>query len=505
MKHKILLIRPNNFLSASNYPPLALVLIGSTLQIAGYEVEIYAASNEDDYIEAIREKVKQDDLLLVGLTVMTTEVADAVRISKEIKKISHVPVVWGGWHVTLFSVQCVETALVDFAIIDEGDLSIVELANNLAEGNPPINKIIAPKKHLRMEDLPYPNYSLISNIEDYITRPLTDKFQEMMGPARWLPYQSSRGCPGKCSFCINVVTDNQNYRVKSAEKVVEELACLINEYGINHFKILDDNFFVSRKRVRLFCELVIKRGLKFTWDGECRVDYFRDDYLNDDFLWLLRKTGLVQLVMGAESGSRKTLEYLCKEIVPEQTERAVKTLQRNGIIADCAFIVGLPGESKEELMATANLINRLRKNKLFLCGVQTYRPYPKSKIAEQLIREGKLKQPKALEEWCNEEIVGLYTYIDVNRPWIEEYELAMNISYYQSLASGVWLFQHQLDKLLYRFINLLFRKIGQFRSRYFMFGFPIEKKTYSYFRQKMYERQDRLAKEQHKERVEGEL
>lgn len=460
-------------------------------------MEIYAASNEDHYIEDIIRKVKSVELLFVGLTVMTTEVADAVRISRKIREVSNVPIVWGGWHVTLFPEQCAESELVDYVVVDEGDFSIVELADSLAAEDVSENKIIRSDRHLCMDELPFPNYLLVENIEEFIKRPLGDKFQEIMNhPIRWLPYQSSRGCPGKCTFCINVVTGNRAYRSKSGEKVVDELESLIHEYRVNHFKILDDNFFVSQKRVRQFCDLVLERNLKFTWDGECRGDYLRGDYLNDELLAKLRMTGLVQLVLGAESGSRETLRYLRKEIDPEQTEKAIESLQRNGIIADCSFIVGLPSETEEDLIATANFINTQRKNKLFLCGVQTYRPYPRSEIAEQLIAEGKLEEPQSLEEWCSEKVVSIYTYVDAHRPWIENYELAMNISYYQSLASGVWLFQHQIDKAFFRLINIIFRKIGQFRSKHFLFAFPIDKKLYSLFRRKMYERQERIARRQ---------
>ena len=490
-KSKILLIRPNNFLSVGNYPPLALILTGSALEKAGYEVEIYTASSGDHYLETIGEKIRDDDLLFVGLTALTTEVADALKISREIKRISDVPVVWGGWHGTLFPQQCVDSNFIDYVIVDEGDFSVVELAHSLANGDPSKNKIITSEKHLSMDELPCPNYSLVDNIEEFITSPLGDKFQEVMNhPIRWLPYQSSRGCPSECAFCINIVTDNQQFRAKSPRKIVDELEGLIREYNLTHFKILDDNFFVSRKRVKEFCGLIIDRKLSFTWDGECRVDYFRDDYLNDDYLQMLKKAGLVQLVMGAESGSRKTLEYLNKNIVPEQTETAIESLQRNGIIADCSFIVGLPGETRVDLMETATFINKQRKHKLFICGVQTYRPYPRSKIAQQLIAEGKLEEPGTVEEWSDEKVVAVYTYVDAYRPWIRDYKLAMNISYYQSLASGVWLLQHQIEHSVYKLINMFFRRLARFRSKYFLFRLPLDKKLYSLFRLKMSQKVD---------------
>jgi len=491
MKPKVILVRPKNFLSINNYPPLALVLLGTTLEQAGYDVEIYSVANHDACMKQVIDKAK--DALLVGITALTTEVANALEISQKIKQACNTPIVWGGWHVTLFPGQCADSRFIDYAVVHEGDLAIVQIADALRNNKRPTDKIIRTEGFINLDNLPLPNYGLVKEIDGFVTSPLCDRFQEIMNRRiRWLPYQSSRGCPHKCSFCINIVTDNQQYRMRSAEKTVDELEHLTEKYKIDHFKILDDNFFVSKERVSKFCDLVLKRNIKFTWDGECRVDYFKSDYLNDDFLRLLRRTGLVQLVLGAESASKQTLRYLQKEISSEQTENAVYSLQKHGIVPDCAFIVGLPQETRLEMHKTAEFINRMRKYDLFTCGVQTYRPYPKSRIAEELVKQNKLYQPKKLEEWQDEKTVGLFTYVDAKRPWIEDYKFAMNISYYQSVASGVWLFQHQINNSFMRFVNSLFRKIAAFRSRYFFFALPFDKKIYSYFRLKVYQQNEKL-------------
>jgi radical SAM superfamily enzyme YgiQ (UPF0313 family) len=486
MKSKILLIRPRNLLSLNNYPPLALILLGSALERAGFDVEIFVASNHDDYLSVIENRIN-DDMLFVGLTVLTTEVSNAITISERVKKISDVPVVWGGWHATLFPEQIVKSDIVDYVVVNEGDELIVQLANLLRRGEKPEQHILSAAEHIKMDDLPFPDYSLVNDIDKFISRPLVDKFQESLEyPLRWLPYQSSRGCPGQCTFCINVVTNNQRYRTKSAKKVVDELELLIRKYDINHFKILDDNFFVVRKRVEEFCKLVIERGLKFTWDGECRVDYFRPGMVDGYLLNLLRKTSLVQLVLGVESASKKTLEYLRKGTTVDNARTAVKELNRFGIISDCAFIVGLPGETREDIMKTSDFINEQRQYDTFVCGVQTYRPYPKSKIAEQLIKEDKLKVPQNVYEWADENIVSMYTYVDAYRPWIQDYDFAMNISYYQSLASSVWLFDHQLESFVCKLINRFFKQIAIFRTRNCFFKFPFDKRFYSAFRTWVY-------------------
>lgn len=492
---KILLIRPRNFLSINNYPPLSLILIGTSLENAGYDVEIFNASNYDNYLDDIKKRLSED-VILVGITVLTTEVADAIKISKYIKQITSIPIVWGGWHATLFPEQIAHSGFVDYVIPGEGDSAIVTLAEQVNNKNKPPAKIIFSQIYLNIDKLPLPNYSLVREMDDFISRPLADKFQESLAyPIRWLPYQSSRGCPGECNFCINVVTDNQCYRAKSAEKVVDELETLAKRYGVNHFKIIDDNFFVLKERVKKICELIIAKRLKFTWDGECRVDYFRDDFIDNNLLKLLKISGLAQLVLGIESGSEKTLAYLNKGIEIKDADRAIKDLNRYGIISDCSFIVGIPGETEADIRKTADFINEHRKFDTFICGVQTYRPYPKSKIALQLIKDGKLKEPDNLEEWAQERNVSLYTYVDAYRPWIQDYKFSMKISYYHSLASGVWLYQHQLDNIFDKMINRFFQRIAYFRTKYYFFLFPLDRKIYSYFQIRIYRRIERMEKE----------
>jgi len=106
-----------------------------------------------------------------------------------------------------------------------------------------------------------------------------------------------------------------------------------------------------------------------------------------------------------------------------------------------------------------------------------------------------LVEPKRLEEWADESSVALYTYVDAHRPWIQDFDLAMNISYYQSLASSIWLFDHQLDSPLLRWFNRFFVWIAQKRCDHNAFFLTFDKKIYSWFRLKVYQRFERLARE----------
>ena len=215
MSTKILLIRPENIYNYNNYPPLNLICLGSVLKSAGYEVEIINCSLELESLITIKKELK--NTLLVAITLLTPECQDGYRVIKFIKEISDVPIVVGGWHCTLFPEQMAQCEYVDYVIVGEGEEHILEIADMVASGRKREDKILH-KKILDLNTLPVPDYSIDSNIERFITNYLTDTLSEYVKqPMRWLPYDSSRGCPSKCTFCINVVSGNTQYRKKNAD------------------------------------------------------------------------------------------------------------------------------------------------------------------------------------------------------------------------------------------------------------------------------------------------
>ena len=300
MNNKVILIQPKNTLSFNIYPPLGLIQIGSVLQSGGYDVEIICCGTTKNYKEEIVEKCK--DALFAGFSILTPEIPDAVDIASSIKEHYNIPIVWGGWHATLFPEQMAESDLVDKVVVDEGDEAILEIANGYRDNgysSEQDNKIVRNLLKLNMSNLPMPDYSLVPNIETYITGELSDKFMEYENRIiRWLPYQASRGCPYECTFCINVVTDNRKYRIKNAEKVVDEIEHLVKTYKLNHVKIIDDLLFVNIKWVCDIAQGINDRGLDITWDAEVRVDMFNDRLVNDEKLDLFVRSGMNEVNFG---------------------------------------------------------------------------------------------------------------------------------------------------------------------------------------------------------------
>lgn len=492
MSDKILLVRPRNVYNYNNYPSLNLISIGSRLKEAGYKVRIINCAFEEDPLKAIDREL--GDTLFVGISLLTSEAPDAYNVMKHVKENSDVPVVVGGWHCTLFPEQMAACEYVDYVVAGEGEDHVVKIADSIRNRVKSRDKIFR-QTMLNLEALPVPDYSIDDNIERFISSYLTDKLSEKVKqPMRWLPYESSRGCPSHCTFCINVVANNTRYRKKSAEKVISEIEHIVNKYNLTHLKIIDDNFFVDIKRVREICEAIIEKKLNITWDGECRCDYFNDNMLNDETLKLARESGLVQLTLGIESGSPYTLKLMKKGITPEQAENAVKKCNDHGIIARSSFIIEIPGETIADIKQTIGFINKLRGYPYFTCGVGTFRPYPKCELTDKLLKDGFLTEPLKFEEWTNRDIIDLYTSAEYIRPWQINGRYSESAAFYLNMESSVRLGAHQIDKTTDRIKNSIFILLAKLRNKIMFYGLPIDKNMYKKFLTAFYKRRQDLEK-----------
>ena len=488
MSNNILLIRPRNVYSYNNYPPLNLICLGSVLKQQGFNVNIINCALEKDPFKKIQSCL--DDVFFVGVSFVTSEVPNAYKIINFIRPLTKAPIVVGGWHTTLFPEQMADCENIDYVVVGEGEEHILAIVDDIKKNKVAPSKIFY-KKILDLDSLPLPEYDLDMNIEHFITNDLTDKLaQYVEKPMRWLPYESSRGCPSHCTFCINVVAENTRYRKKSAVKVVNELEHIVKKYNLTHVKILDDNFFVDIQRVRDICRGIIERKLEFTWDAECRCDYFNEKMINDQTLELLKEAGLVQFTLGIESGSEYTLKLMKKEITKSQAVNAVAQCNKYEIIARSSFIIETPGETLDDIKQTITFVRRLRKYPYFTCGVTTFRPYPKCELTEQLLQQGYLKEPTEFSQWVSRDIVDMYTSTEYIRPWQIDGKFSESAAYYLNIESAVRLGNHQIKKSIDKLKNNFFIWLAKIRNLFMFYKFNYDKKLYQKFLKNYYYRRE---------------
>ncbi|MDH4137305.1 MAG: radical SAM protein, partial [Anaerolineae bacterium] len=220
-----------------------------------------------------------------------------------------------------------------------------------------------------LDDLPLPMHHLL---------PL-DKYRIPMLKGPYTFVVTSRGCPGGCCFCIKHVSYQYSVRVRSPENIMEEL-WLLKDLGIHNIHMYTDLFTVDRQQVIGLCNLILKEGLKIRWTCNSRVDF-----VDEEMLQLMGKSGCWMISWGIESGSEEVLKRAHKGISLEKAERALRWSKAAGIKNWGYFIIGLPGETEETIQQTINFSKKLP---LDLALFHIAAPYPGTPFFSEVLENG---------------------------------------------------------------------------------------------------------------------
>lgn len=395
----ILLYHPES--GAYNYP-LSLLAIASLLDRSQYRIEIVDAGIETDPLAHIEARL--DDLLCLGVTVVTGRpIADALRVSQFVKeRRPDLPVIWGGWHPSIFPDQCLASPYVDAVVTGQGEETFAEAVQRLVEkrgldncqgitfrynGRTVRNP---PRPFIDVNRFPPLDFSFL-DVARYI--------EKRRAPV--LDFCSSQGCPWRCTFCSEPLINQRRWSGLEGPRLVSDLAALVKRYGFQDVHFMDELFFVNPKRVRSFAEALIASDVRLRWRATARADEIAR--AEDEFLALVRRSGGYHIFVGAESGSQAILNRIKKDISVEQIWVTAEKLHRFGFQGTFTFIVGFPHETPETTWETIEMAKRLRDmDSGFDTPLLFFTPYPGTEEYLALAREG-VPLPGTLEEWADRE------------------------------------------------------------------------------------------------------
>jgi radical SAM superfamily enzyme YgiQ (UPF0313 family) len=411
--------------------PLGLLAVGSYLNHYGYQVEILDANlYSETRILMDVERLIASRPVFIGLSVMTAQLPHALEISNLVKNIDPtITIVWGGIHPTLFPAQTSFDPHIDFVVYGAGESTSLELARKLEDGETDFENVkgiarkgvvTPPREREELDAMPFFDYGLLD-----LTRYLGPAPHYLLSekPIRALNVLSSRGCPWRCGFCINYATKNR-WRALTVERFLDELEYQVKTYGLEAVRIMDEDFFVSKKRVTAIIEGVQTRNLHLIWGTNVRANYFNDRYITADYARLLADSGVKFLTLGAESGSDRILQMLHKDITTEQILRSARVCNEAGIIPVYSWMIGIPGQTKAEMRTNLDVMNRI--NAVCPSALHTtnwiFRPFPGGDLYEKCKQLG-LHEPSTVEEWSQlgvdeERNTGFYPVSEL--PWIED-------------------------------------------------------------------------------------
>lgn len=386
---RILLIHPNYHSGgaeiAGNWPPAWAAYISGALKGAGFaEVQFIDAMTfdiPDDRLETMVREAKPDLIMATAITPAIYKAMSTLEMCKRI--LPDVPTVLGGVHGTFMYRQVFsEAPWIDVIVRGEGERIVVNVARAFEAGNWKAERhnvrgiafvddavVVTTKAEPPIEDLDSltPDWDML-DWSHYKYIPLN---------CRLAVPNFARGCPFTCSFCSQWKFW-RTYRTRDPKKFVDEIEMLVKKHNVGFFILADEEPTIHRKKFVELCEELVRRDLGVKWGINTRVtDILRDEAL----LPLYRKAGLVHVSLGTEAAAQLKLDRFNKEIKVEQSKKAIKLLQANGIVTEAQFIVGLENETPETLEETYNMALDWNPD---LVNWNCYTPWPFSDLFQEL-------------------------------------------------------------------------------------------------------------------------
>ncbi len=383
---RVLFVRPNSII-ISTPVPLGLGYLAQALrERRGDEVRILDARMLRLEPSVVLEAVRDFDPQVVGVSALSFDAKEAHGLARLIKKdMPGTTVVLGGPYASARGEPVLEDESFDYLVPGEGEATIVDLIDAL-EGKGRIEDVAgiirrangaavrnAPREPEQDLDRLSIAWDLIGP-EKYFSSWARTSENTLRKSSRMLSVFTSRGCPFRCIFCHNIF--GRKFRARTPENVVQEIRYLVEKYKVREFEMVDDSFNLDLERakeiMRIIADLDVK--LHFAFPNGLRADR-----MDGELLDLLKKAGTYRIDYAVESASPRIQEMMQKRLDLERTAEVIAETSGRRIMTTGFFILGFPGETREEMEATVEWALR---SKLHIASFFYLNPFPGTPLVE---------------------------------------------------------------------------------------------------------------------------
>ena len=389
MKNSILLIRPPTVMKGAAFIatqfPLNLASIAASALAKGYDVKIWDFDVRNFSGRNFEKDIIELSPFIVGISCYTPTIINGHKIAGLVKRcLPGAVTVVGGPHVSALPEETMdEFRDFDMGVLGEGEESLVEIADRLSKGQSAEGaKGVVFRKGGRLagagrrepikdlDALPFPARHLLEE-ELY-------KGQSHRGFSRSFlnitEIMTSRGCSNRCIFCASDIVMGAGVRFRGAPSVKNEIAECVKRYGFNHFTVSDDTFTLKEDRLYEICGEFARHNV--TWNCNARVWP-----ISRQMLSVMARSGCRGITFGVESGSKRILKLIKKNVSPGQIEDAFRWSKEAGIrLVEADVIIGShPSETEDDIRMTRSLLKRISPD-IIMASVIV--PYPGTRIYE---------------------------------------------------------------------------------------------------------------------------
>lgn len=374
--------------------PLGLEYVAESLTGAGHVVEICDLCFEEDPGRAITAFFRKSDHDLVGVTLRNTD--DCAFTSKEsfledfsltvttIRNETDAPVFLGGVGFSTMPESVLSLCPADGGVWGGGEFAFPELATRLEEKTPWLD---LPNLVYRDGDGIVRNPPLFFDLN--ILRPMTRGFVDngrYFREGGQLGAETKRGCPRDCIYCADPVAKGRAVRTRPPDAVADELNHLLRQ-GVDNLHLCDSEFNIPKWHAEAITDEFISRGFgkKLRWYAYCSPVPF-----SMDLALRMARAGCAGVNFGVDSGDRRMLVSLRRYHAPGDILNAVNSCRQAGIPVMLDLLIGGPGESKESITRTVELMKRANPDRVGVAaGVRVYPGTELSRLVEDdALREG---------------------------------------------------------------------------------------------------------------------
>ncbi len=342
-------------------PPLGLAYIAAVLEQAGHKVSIIDAASLEMSVKDAAKAVLAENPDVVGISAVTPTVKGGYAVARRVKEAdSDIPVVMGGPHVSFMYEEALKNGA-DYVAVGEGEYTMLELvehleARGMGEEPKQVKGLVYRDKEGRLKATP--PRPLIRNIDE-LPEPARhllpmDKYTLFDKPIKIIHVMASRGCPYGCIYCTTSYFWGRRYRIRSVEKVVDEIEKAVEKYKTNIVVFSDDELTLIRKWVFDLTDEIKRRGLDITFTCGSRVSS-----VTPEMLKRLKEAGCTTIYYGVESYKDEDIEKIGKRITMKQVINAVKWTRESGIESAGSFILGFPWQTIDDMKNTVKFAERL--------------------------------------------------------------------------------------------------------------------------------------------------
>ena len=410
-KPRVVLVHPRPTPGESCTVPYSILSVAAPLVAAGYPVEVLDEFATPDYEGGLARAATTADI--VGISCFTGHQIDrAVVAARKLRALRpELPLVWGGYHPSMYPAETVMSPLADYVVSGQGEWMFLDIVERLAcgddiagtpglwhkPGDVPTKNPGGPAFR-NLDDFPPFPYDLIP-LKTFLIQSLTSKS---------IAYHSSLGCPFRCNFCAVTQIYNKRWSGFPSERVLRDVRYLVEQTGAESVEFYDNNFFVNDRRTREIAQGIYDARLGVVWSGEARPDKIAE--YDDDMLSLLKKSGLSWVFIGAESGHDKVLELMERDHNVDHIIQAARKLARYDIKVTFSFNLGYPQEPSDNFARTEALCRELRainpKTEIMVYITTAYEATPSFHIAQEMLSASGEPAPPppvpsaaSLEDW----------------------------------------------------------------------------------------------------------